>query len=53
MPPYGSIVEEMANHLGQELLHVMTLARQIDLLGGTPPVRVPGIPGHPDGAAAR
>lgn len=51
-PEYGSIVEEMANHLSQELQHAMTLAHQIDFLGGTPSVHVPGIPDQPDGAAA-
>jgi bacterioferritin len=51
-PEYGSIVGEMANHLSQELQHAMTLAHQIDFLGGTPSVHVPGIPDQPDGAAA-
>lgn len=51
-PEYGSIVEEMAKHLNQELEHAMTLAHQIDFLGGTPSVTVPGIPDQPDGAGA-
>ena len=51
-PEYGSIVSEMAGHLGQELEHAKTLAHQIDFLGGTPTVRVPDIPDSPDGAAA-
>jgi bacterioferritin len=49
---YRSIVEELANHLGQELEHAKTLARQIDFLGGTPTVIVPTIPDTPDGASA-
>jgi bacterioferritin len=49
---YGSIVAEMAQHLGQELEHAKTLAAQIDFLGGTPGVLVPEIPDCPDGAAA-
>jgi len=49
---YRSIAEELANHLTQEVEHAKTLARQIDFLGGTPTVQVPGIPSCPDGAAA-
>jgi bacterioferritin len=49
---YRSIVEELGNHLGQELEHAKTLASQIDFLGGTPSVLVPEIPDCPDGAAA-
>lgn len=49
---YLSIVEELGNHLGQELEHAKVLAKQIDFLGGTPTVQVPSVPGCPDGAAA-
>jgi bacterioferritin len=49
---YGSIVEELGNHLGQELEHAKILAGQIDFLGGTPTVQVPAVPNCPDGAAA-
>jgi bacterioferritin len=49
---YGSIVEEMGNHLSQELEHAKVLASQIDFLGGTPTVQVPGVPDSPDGTAA-
>lgn len=49
---YKSIVEELGNHLTQELEHARTLANQIDFLGGTPSVTVPPIPDSPDGAAA-
>lgn len=49
---YRSIVEELGNHLQQEVAHAQTLAGQIDFLGGTPTVNVPTIPDCPDGAAA-
>ncbi|HEY1620126.1 MAG TPA: ferritin-like domain-containing protein [Streptosporangiaceae bacterium] len=51
-PEYGSVVTEMAQHLGQELEHAKTLATQVDFLGGTPTVTVPDIPDCPDGTAA-
>ncbi|GAA4210635.1 ferritin-like domain-containing protein [Microbispora amethystogenes] len=41
---YLSIIEELKQHLGQELNHASTLAEQIDFLGGVPSVRVPEIP---------
>jgi bacterioferritin len=49
---YRSIVEELGTHLGQELEHAKTLAKQIDFLGGVPSVRVPDIANSPDGASA-
>jgi bacterioferritin len=49
---YRSIVEELGNHLGQELEHAKTLAKQIDFLGGTPTVTVPDVPDSPDGPSA-
>jgi bacterioferritin len=49
---YHSIVEELTNHLRQELQHALTLAQQIDFLGGTPTVVVPKVPDVADGAAA-
>ena len=49
---YRSIVEELATHVGQELQHAQTLAKQIDFLGGVPTVRVPDVPDTPDGGAA-
>jgi bacterioferritin len=49
---YRSIVEELTAHLGQEVEHASTLAKQIDFLGGTPTVKVPEIPDVSDGAAA-
>jgi bacterioferritin len=51
-PEYRSIVEELNSHLSQELQHAVTLAQQIDFLGGTPTVAVPEVPDVADGAAA-
>jgi bacterioferritin len=42
-PEYQGIVEELRSHLGQELEHAITLAEQIDFLGGTPSVEVPEV----------
>lgn len=49
---YLSIIEELKEHLGQELNHASTLAEQIDFLGGVPSVRVPEVPVATDGADA-
>jgi bacterioferritin len=49
---YRSIVEELGAHLGQELQHASTLAKQIDFLGGTPTVVVPPVPDVSEGRAA-
>jgi bacterioferritin len=49
---YRSIVEELDNHLAQELQHAKILAQQIDFLGGTPTVNVPTVPDARHGAAA-
>lgn len=49
---YRAIVDELATHLGQELQHAQTLAKQIDFLGGVPTVAVPPVPSSPNGAAA-
>jgi bacterioferritin len=35
-PQYMSIVKELEVHAGQELQHALTIAKQIDYLGGTP-----------------
>jgi bacterioferritin len=51
-PEYQSIVDELKTHLSQELEHAMTLAEQIDFLGGTPTVDVPKVPNEPDSKAA-
>jgi bacterioferritin len=42
-PDYQGFVEELRTHLGQELEHALTLAEQIDFLGGTPSVEVPAV----------
>lgn len=36
--PYMSIAKELEVHAGEELQHALTLAKQIDYLGGTPTV---------------
>ena len=51
-PEYHSIVEELDNHLAQELQHAKILAQQIDFLGGTPTVKVPDVPDASEGASA-
>lgn len=33
---YQNMIEELENHIGQEVAHAKTLARQIDFLGGVP-----------------
>jgi bacterioferritin len=35
-PEYLAVVEELKTHLAQELEHAITLAEQIDFLGGVP-----------------
>lgn len=47
-----STLEELAVHVKQELDHALTLARQVDFLGGTPSTRVPEIPSVSDARAA-
>ena len=41
---FTSVAEELKKHVGQELEHALTLAEQIDFLGGTPTTSVPRIP---------
>lgn len=36
--PYMSIAKELENHASEELAHAITIAKQIDYLGGTPTV---------------
>jgi len=36
---YMSIAQELQKHAGEELAHALTIARQIDYLGGTPTVQ--------------
>ena len=49
---YQALIEELRKHVGQELTHAMTLADQIDFLGGVPTVDVPKIQSEPDEDAA-
>jgi bacterioferritin len=43
-PQYQSVLDELAVHVRQELDHALTLARQIDFLGGTPTTTVAEVP---------
>lgn len=45
---FQGFVNELRSHLSQELEHAMTLAEQIDFLGGTPSVDVPDVPSETD-----
>jgi bacterioferritin len=49
---YQAILEELRAHLSQELDHAMTLAEQIDFLGGTPTIDVPRARTEGDARAA-
>ncbi|MEO6469112.1 MAG: ferritin-like domain-containing protein [Acidimicrobiia bacterium] len=49
---FQSILDELAVHVKQELDHALTLARQIDFLGGTPSTKVPVVPSTTDARAA-
>jgi bacterioferritin len=49
---YQALIEELRKHVTQELTHAMTLADQVDFLGGVPSVAVPDIASEPDEAAA-
>lgn len=49
---YQSLAAELEAHLGQELEHALTLARQIDFLGGTPGTDVPKVAAHEDTKSA-
>jgi bacterioferritin len=51
-PEYQSTLDELGVHVQQELQHALTLARQIDFLGGVPSTTVPAIHGQEDAAAA-
>ena len=43
-----SVLQELRAHVNQELQHAMTLAEQIDFLGGVPSVRMPAVPTETD-----
>lgn len=49
---FQSLLAELREHLGQELTHALTLAEQIDFLGGTPSVAVPAITSEPEAESA-
>lgn len=50
---FQSILDELAVHVKQELDHALTLARQIDFLGGTPSTKVPAVPSSTDARGVR
>ena len=43
---YQSTLDELSTHVRQELDHALTLARQIDFLGGVPSVSAPNVFAH-------
>jgi len=49
---YQALIGELRRHIVQELDHAMSLADQIDFLGGTPTVDVPTIASESDEEAA-
>lgn len=49
---FQSILDELSVHVKQELDHALTLARQIDFLGGTPSTKVPSVPTATDARGA-
>jgi bacterioferritin len=49
---YQALIGELRKHVTQELDHAMTLADQVDFLGGVPSVAVPEIVSEPDDDAA-
>ncbi len=49
---YLSTLDELAVHVKQELDHALTLARQIDFLGGVPSTRVPEVAPATDARSA-
>jgi bacterioferritin len=49
---YQSTLDELGVHVKQELEHALTLARQIDFLGGVPSTSVPAIAGQEEAEAA-
>lgn len=51
-PEYQALADELEQHVTQELQHALTLARQIDFLGGRPTVEVPEVPDITDTRAA-
>jgi bacterioferritin len=47
-----AVIQELRTHLSQELEHAVTLAEQIEFLGGVPSVVVPQVPSETDTKAA-
>jgi bacterioferritin len=45
---YLSTIDELRQHVNQELHHALTLAEQVDFLGGIPSTEVPTVPSEPD-----
>jgi len=45
---YMSTIDELRQHVNQELHHALTLAEQVDFLGGTPSTDVPVVPSESD-----
>jgi bacterioferritin len=49
---YQSTLDELGKHVSEELQHALTLARQVDFLGGVPSTRVPDPPANTSPRAA-
>ncbi len=49
---YQSTLDELGIHVKQELDHALTLARQVDFLGGKPATTVSGVPESSDAVEA-
>lgn len=47
-PDFAPLVDELREHLSQELSHATILAEQIDFLDGTPSTHVPDVPAARD-----
>jgi bacterioferritin len=45
---YGDVIKELKIHANEEIMHAMTLADQIDFLGGEPTIKVGNIKTSPD-----
>lgn len=41
---YVSTINELSTHVTQELQHALTIAQQVDFLGGVPTTTVPAVP---------
>ncbi len=45
---YLSTINELSTHVTQELQHALTIAQQVDFLGGVPTTTVPAVPDAAD-----